>query len=251
MIGRTFKTDIADYETARPDYPPQITEWLNDEFSVNETSTILELGAGSGKLTPRIIASQPKEIIAVDTYVEMLDVLKKKFPNVDCRVGSAMAIPLEDESVDLVACGQCFHWFANEEALKEIYRVLKPNGKLALIWNIRDNSVPWVEKCSQLLEKCRGGPLNMFEKAAELFPGYGFTELKQSLFTSAKKYSIEDLHRLMNSFSSINRLPVEEKEKMHAELDEIIKTIPRAQNTDQVDFNILTVAYSSEKVPIN
>ncbi|CAB61776.1 trans-aconitate 3-methyltransferase [Schizosaccharomyces pombe] len=247
---KTFKTDVADYEAARPEYPIGITDWITDEFLIDETSIILELGAGTGKFTPRIIASHPKEIIAVDVYPEMLDVLRKKFPNVDCRAGSAMAIPLEDESVDLVLCAQCFHWFANEEAMKEIYRVLKPNGKLGLVWNTRDDTVPWIEKVSKILGRYRkDAPSFVSWKWAELFPGHGFGKLRYCAFPFSRCLTVEELHTLMNSFSFIYKLPEEEKEKVHAELDEIAKTIPRVQNTDQIKLCYQTMAFSSEKEP--
>ena len=68
----------------------------------------------------------------------------------------AESILLPDASVDAVTVGQAFHWFRGHEALSEIHRVLRPGGRLGLIWNFRDETVPWVAELTRIMEPHRG-----------------------------------------------------------------------------------------------
>lgn len=131
------------YERARPGYPADAVRWLAGPSPAD----VLDLGAGTGKLT-RALAALGHRVVAVDPLPEMLAQLAVAVPGVPALAGSAEAIPLEDASVDVVAVAQAFHWFDHGRALPEIARVLRPGGSLALVWNQRDESVPWVEELS-------------------------------------------------------------------------------------------------------
>lgn len=77
-------------------------------------------------------------------------------PGVDVRAGTSEAIPLPDASVDAVAVAQAFHWFASEQALAEIARVLTSTGRLGLVWNRRDLTLPLQAAISEIIEPHRG-----------------------------------------------------------------------------------------------
>jgi ubiquinone/menaquinone biosynthesis C-methylase UbiE len=104
-------------------------------------STVLDLGAGTGKLTRALLKSGVR-VVAVEPSEGMLGVLRLKSPEAEALLGSAEKIPLPDASVDAVTVAQAFHWFANDAALAEIHRVLRPGGALGLVWNRRDLSAP-------------------------------------------------------------------------------------------------------------
>jgi len=95
---------------------------------------VLDLGAGTGKLT-RVLADRYAHVIAVEPLDELRAILAERVPEADVLAASAESIPLGDASVDGVFAGQAFHWFANDVALAEISRVLRPSGALALLWN--------------------------------------------------------------------------------------------------------------------
>ncbi|EPX73767.1 methyltransferase [Schizosaccharomyces octosporus yFS286] len=244
-----YQTDIENYESGKPDFPIGLTDWLVDEFGVNEESTILDLGAGTGKLYPRINAAHPQKVMAVDSSEAMLKVLQKKYPAVESHLGSATQIPLPDESVDLILCGNSFHWFANAKALKEMHRVLKPKGALGLVWNVRDKSVSWVNKINELLDKYRSGsPYFGTWEWAQLFPGHGFQKFRTCVFPFSYCTTPENsIHRMVFSLSYMHALPEQEKAVVRAELDKIAETVPRVQNTDQIKFPYHTMAFSIEK----
>lgn len=95
---------------------------------------MLDLGAGTGKLT-RVLADRYARVIAVEPLDELRTILAGRVPQADLRAGVAEHIPVEDGELDGVFAAQAFHWFANDEAVREIARVLRPDGVLALLWN--------------------------------------------------------------------------------------------------------------------
>ena len=131
---------VADeYENARPGYPADAVAWLVGR----RQASVLDLGAGTGKLT-RSLEAAGHDVIAVDPSEPMLDRLIAASPQVRAVTGTAEAIPLQDDSVDVVTAAQAFHWFEPTRALPEIARVLRPSGHLALVWNHPDRTVEWV-----------------------------------------------------------------------------------------------------------
>jgi SAM-dependent methyltransferase len=138
---------VADaYDRARPSYPVEAARWLTGEGKL----TVLELGAGTGKLT-EVLVEAGHRVIATDPLPEMLTKLRARVVPFAVGVSGAEAIPAPSRSIDVVVCAQSFHWFDHDRALPEIARVLRPGGVLALVWNQRDESVPWVRRLGRLI----------------------------------------------------------------------------------------------------
>lgn len=91
-------------------------------------------------------------VIAVEPGEGMRQRFTEILPNVEVLAGTAEAIPTTDASADAVIAAQAFHWFEGYTTLREIHRVLKPWGRLGLIWNVRDESVDWVRKLTDIIE---------------------------------------------------------------------------------------------------
>mgnify|MGYP000864516200 CR=1 FL=1 len=106
----------AAYAAGRPDYPVALEAWLRRALGLGPGRVAVDLGAGTGKLLPRLLAVGA-DVIAVEPSPAMRSQLTQLFPHVDARAGRAEAIPLPDGSVDAVLCAQCFHWFSTKEAL--------------------------------------------------------------------------------------------------------------------------------------
>jgi SAM-dependent methyltransferase len=136
--NRAFSRAAAEYERGRPSWPPAILDLL----PVQRDATVLDLGAGTGKLTHTLV-DRYAHVIAVEPLDELRAILARRLPGAEVRAGAAEAIPLDDASVDAVFAGQAFHWFANDAAVAEIARVLRPGGVLALLWNV-PNGTPSV-----------------------------------------------------------------------------------------------------------
>ncbi len=147
---------VADaYERGRPSYPADAVAHLIQTFSISSSSTVLDLAAGTGKFTQLLVSSGAR-IIAVEPLEGMRAKLAAHNLGVEVVGGSAETMPLADTSVDLITIAQAFHWFANESALAEIHRVLRPGGGLALIWNRRDTTQPVQRALGALMEPYRG-----------------------------------------------------------------------------------------------
>jgi SAM-dependent methyltransferase len=138
------------YERGRPGYPAEAIDWIAERLGLREGRDVLDLAAGTGKLTRALVPTGAR-VIAVEPIDEMREQLFAALPDVDAFDGTAESIPLPDESVDAVTCGQAFHWFRAEQAFHEIHRVLRPGGGLALVWNMRDLSDPLQARIQEIL----------------------------------------------------------------------------------------------------
>jgi SAM-dependent methyltransferase len=140
--ARSFGAAAAEYARFRPDYPRAAVEWALRPVSGGQRVRLLDLGAGTGKLTASLL--EFGEVVAVEPDEDMLGELRSRFPEAQARVGAAEDIPLPDSSVDAVLVGQAWHWFDHDRALPEIARVLRSGGVLAVLWNNEDRRVDWV-----------------------------------------------------------------------------------------------------------
>ncbi len=138
------------YERGRPGYPAEAMAWIAERLEIGPGRNVLDLAAGTGKLT-RALVPFGGRVIAVEPIDEMREHLFAALPDVEAFDGTAEAIPLPDGSVDVVASAQAFHWFRADEALREIHRVLRPGGGLALVWNLRDLSDPLQARIQEIL----------------------------------------------------------------------------------------------------
>ena len=130
-FGRTAR----EYELGRPLWPEELLDRVCSELDLDATAAVLDLGAGTGKLT-RALVPRFARVIAVEPDAAMLGVLKDVVPGAEALLGSGEAIPVGDGEVDAVFSAEAFHWFASDESVAEIRRVLRPHGALVILWNI-------------------------------------------------------------------------------------------------------------------
>lgn len=140
------------YERGRPDYPRSAIDLLATRLPIRPGARVVELASGTGKLT-RALQSTGADLLAVEPTRGMRVVLARVLPALPVLAATAEALPLTDACADVVVVGQAFHWFRAEAALGEIARVLRPGGALALLWNRRDASVPWMARLGELLRE--------------------------------------------------------------------------------------------------
>jgi ubiquinone/menaquinone biosynthesis C-methylase UbiE len=140
LHASSFGAAAAAYAEHRPDYAQAAVRWA---LELAPGPRVLDLGAGTGKLTATLVALGA-EVIAVEPDSAMLTELRRALPAVCALPGSAEAIPLPDASVDAVLAANALHWFDRNVAGPEIARVLAPGGILAGLWNVMDNRVDWV-----------------------------------------------------------------------------------------------------------
>jgi SAM-dependent methyltransferase len=134
--ARGFQRGAAAYERGRPGYPRDAVQWLWRELGLGPERTVLDVGAGTGKLTRELVPSGAT-VIAVEPVTAMRSVLEQVVPEARALPGTAEALPVQDESIDAIVVAQAFHWFDVPAAAAEFHRVLRPGGRFGLIWNRR------------------------------------------------------------------------------------------------------------------
>lgn len=150
VAARGFEAGSAAYERGRPSYPAEAVTCLVEELSLGPTSLVVDLAAGTGKLT-RLLVGRGARVVAVEPVPAMREILVDKARGAGVVAGAAEALPLADASVDVLVAAQAFHWFDVGKALAEVARVVRPGGGLGMVWNDRDDSVPWVAELSALI----------------------------------------------------------------------------------------------------
>ena len=212
--NRAFGRAAAEYDRGRPSYPAT----LLDKLPLERDGSVLDLGAGTGKLT-RVLANRYAHVIAVEPLDELRAVLAERVREADVRAGAAEAVPLTDASVDAVFAGQAFHWFANDAAVGEIVRVLRPGGVLALLWNVPNGtpSVPeaYNTRLEALHEERRPEPPD--ENILERFP---FGEKHEEAVEHEQVSPRDDVLALAASVSWIAMR--DDREEILAELGELL-----------------------------
>jgi ubiquinone/menaquinone biosynthesis C-methylase UbiE len=143
------------YDRARPDYPDAGVDWLWGALGLATGDRLVDVGAGTGKLTAPL-AARGADVVAVEPVAAMRERLVAAVPTATAVDAAAEALPVADGSAAAVVAGQAFHWFANDGALAEFHRVLRPGGRLGLIWNRRRLDDPLQAAISGLLEPVRG-----------------------------------------------------------------------------------------------
>jgi ubiquinone/menaquinone biosynthesis C-methylase UbiE len=204
-----FDTAANAYESARPGYPPAAIEWLRIHLDLNERTTLVDLAAGTGKLT-RELAPLAGRTIAIEPVEGMRRKLHESLPEVDCTEGTAESIPLADDSVDAMTIAQAFHWFDSHQAAKEIHRVLKPAGHVAILWNKRDLTDPVQDGIEEIVSRYRRDTpsyrTSQWGGMRELFD-----ELATGRIPFAQELTREGLVERVASISFISDLAADEK----------------------------------------
>jgi len=238
--ARSFELVADVYERARPEYPAEAVAWLVAQLDLREGRTVLDLGAGTGKLT-RALVQTGARVIAVEPGEAMLGELRRVLPDVEALLGGAEAIPLDDDSVDAITVGQAFHWFRHDEAVPELHRVLRPGGALALVWNSRDQRRPLQREISGLIKPLVPAdrpPVGHSAQALESSDLFGSVEKRT--FPFVQQLDAEAVAERIASVSFVAAAPPDAR----AELDRRLREIVASQG-GVVDFAYLTEVYVS------
>ncbi len=211
--ARSFETVAADYERYRPDYPPEAIAWAAAQFGLVRGARVLDVGAGTGKLTRGLVAAG-FAVAAVEPGRAMLDELRRAVPEAEAHEAPAERIPLPDESCDAVFAAQCFHWFDRERAVPELRRVLKPGGGLALVWNWWDERDPFQKELGALVGYGGHEPY----REEELPGAPWFREVGRTVVETVMDSSPDALVGYLSTASGYVVAEPEEREKALAEV---------------------------------
>jgi len=239
-----FSTAAGAYAHGRPDYPAALKTWFKETLGITPGSTVVDLGAGTGKFT-RLLKSSDIDLVAVEPIEAMRAEFAKHLPDVRIIAGTAESIPLESGSAQALVCAQAFHWFSTEAALAEIHRVLQPNGRLGLIWNVRDESVDWMAAITNILSPYEGDTPRFRTGNWRLpFNGRHFSSPELTRFPYTQVGSAQEviIERFM-SVSFIATLPPAEKAKVVEQLQALIQSHPALRGRETIEVPYQTEAY--------
>ncbi|MDQ8045426.1 MAG: class I SAM-dependent methyltransferase [Solirubrobacteraceae bacterium] len=230
----SFGRAAAEYEWSRPTYPADAVDWMVPAGA----RVVLDLGAGTGKFT-RSLLGRGLEVIAVEPIAEMRAVIEEALPEVRALEGSAESIPLPDDSVDVITVAQAWHWVDQAVALPEVARVLRPGGTLAIVWNLRDDSTPWVERLSLIMGKSEAE--QTVSDGFTIGAPFGPTER----FHTSWAIPIEtaSLVDFVASRSYVITAPPAERDATLAAVQDLIDHDPDIGGTSRVDMPYGTLAF--------
>ena len=194
--SRSFETVAAEYERHRPEYPEEALRWAAEQLGLAERARVLDVGAGTGKLTRGLVALG-YEVVAVEPGRPMLEQLRKEVPEAEAVEGPAEAIALPDAGVDAAFAGQAFHWFDRERAVPELHRVIRPGGGLALLWNWWDDRDPLQHELAELIGYAGHSPFIDEELPAAPW----FREVGRTVVESADESSPDALAAMLATTS--------------------------------------------------
>ncbi|GGM39355.1 class I SAM-dependent methyltransferase [Dactylosporangium sucinum] len=220
------------YDRIRPQYPVEALNW-----ALPDKSDIVDLGAGTGILT-RQLRAQGHRVIAVEPD----DKMRQQIDG-DARAGRATAIPVDDATQDAVTAGQAYHWFATDEAHTEIARVLKQNGCFVPIWNVRDESVPWVADLSAVFDGHRGREAldERFLPGDQFGPRFGGAELRK--FSWSATHTADSLVELVQSRSFYLVSDEPNRRRLEQEVRELVK-----DHGERFELPYVTYVYRARKL---
>jgi SAM-dependent methyltransferase len=238
----TFGAHADAYERARPPWPERAARWLVPE----NAELVVELGAGTGKLTRSLAALGPR-VVAVEPDPRMLGVLRGL--GLEGVEGSAEAIPLDDGSADAVLAGSSLHWFELEPALREIQRVLRPGGRFGFGWNHRDVRNPAIARMSETISAARpeGTGWRGRDWAREVTEAGLFRDVEHELFEHVLELPRETLDDHLLSYATFASLPDAERTKVSTAVAEILDADSSVRAGGLLRLPFVVDAYRSDR----
>jgi SAM-dependent methyltransferase len=236
--ARSFD-EVADaYRRARPSYPAAAVAWVLERAP---GVRVVDLAAGTGKLTEVLVAGG-SEVIAVEPLDRMRAALQLTVPGVPALAGTAERIPLPSASADAVVVAQAFHWFDAPRALAEIARVLVPAGVVGLLWNLRDDRVPWVAELTRALDGA-GDVLSGSRGLGEVpITDPRFSDVERREFPNPEEFDRARLVEWALSTSSIATLAPADRETALDRIGHLADEHPDLRGRERFTMPYVTVA---------
>jgi ubiquinone/menaquinone biosynthesis C-methylase UbiE len=247
-----FSTRVENYIKYRPGYPPEVIELLEAECGLTPSSTIADVGSGTGILSEMFLKNG-NQVYGIEPNREMREAgerLLKAYTDFKSLEGTAEETRLNDESVDFVTAGQAFHWFDHERARREFLRILKAGGWVAFLWNERrTDTTPFLVDYEELL--IRYGTdygavnhANVDDRIIGSFFAPGDYRLK--IFDTRQAFDFESLKgRLLSS----SYTPEEGHPDYNPMLEELERVFQRHAINGEVAFEYDTKIYYGQLEP--
>jgi SAM-dependent methyltransferase len=234
------------YERARPSYPPDAVAWIVDALAITHGRDVADVAAGTGKFT-RLLAPTGAWIVAV----EPVEGMRARLPRMPVAAASAERLPFREESLDAITVAQAFHWFDATAALAEFHRVLRPGGRLALVWNARDRSVPWVDEVWSIMDRVeKRAPWRAHDewRDSAFVDTPWFGPLHEATFHHEQMLSPADVVERVRSVSHVAVLPPERRDAVLDEVRTLLRDDPATAGRDTLALPYRVDAFWAERI---
>ena len=240
-----FGAEADAYERARPSYPPDAVAWIVDALGISTGRIVADVAAGTGKFT-RLLEPTGAWVVAV----EPVEGMRARLPRMPVTAASAERLPFRGESLDAITVAQAFHWFDAPAALEEFHRVLRPRGRLALVWNARDRTVPWVDRVWSIMDRVeKRAPWRKHEEWHESAfvdtPWFG--PLHEATFRHEQVLTPDEVVDRIRSVSHVAVLPPDQQAAVLDEVRAVLDDDPATTGRAQVALPYRVDAYWTER----
>jgi ubiquinone/menaquinone biosynthesis C-methylase UbiE len=194
-----FSDRVEEYVKYRPTYPGVAIDAIVANLS---GAVVADIGAGTG-ISSRLLADRGLQVWAIEPNAAMIAGIADH-PQIKRQIAAAESTGLADQSVDLITAFQAFHWFKHDEALVEFHRILKPHGRIAVVWNDRDHSDAFSRRYGEVLQSISDKPVGierMIDTIALLQDSQLFTQVQQMTFHHKQHLDLAGLLGLAKSRS--------------------------------------------------
>nr|XP_022293120.1 uncharacterized methyltransferase-like C25B8.10 [Crassostrea virginica] len=265
-VHETAKSGFVDgdnYDQFRPTYTDEVVKVIASIITDRQTYKegdlqydCVELGAGTGKLTKKLLNELPESsrsrYLATEPMDGFLQTLKRNCPGLsNTKVCSADNIPVPTEKVKTVVAAQCFHWFANTASINEIHRILTPSGKFIMVWNNKDKKVPWIKDMGDILTRYYGDTPRFFSGKWKTFLEScpQFRCVRHDILPGfCPQWHYEDVIGHYCSISVVASLDNDEKERVKQEMRTVMDKHGLISEEHKVVVPFYTELYVTEKV---
>lgn len=232
------------YDQARPSYPVEAIEWALAAADP-PARRVADLGAGTGIMTRQLVGLG-YDVLAIEPDALMRQRLAATTPTATALAGTAEAVPLPDAGVDGAIAAQSYHWFDQDRAHAEIGRVVRPGGVFAAIWNLRDESLPWVAEFTAIVNGVPGKADDNHE-ATQFGPLFGTPEL--GLFEHTVAHTADSLVNLLRSRSYYLTASQDQKQDLEVRVRRLAERHPDLAGRAEFALRYVTRVYRAIRLP--
>jgi SAM-dependent methyltransferase len=239
-----------DYEAARPSYPPEAVAWFVEHLRIEPGRTVVDLAAGTGKLT-RLLAPTGANLIAAEPVAGMRAMFREVLPTVPIVATTAEQLAFRDGSLDAVTVAQAFHWFDEDRAIAALARAVRVGGRVGLVWNARDRSVPWVDRVWSIMDRVeKRAPWRDHEhwrdSAPREMPGFG--SLHSGEFRHEQAITPAAMVQRVASVSHVAVLPETQRESVLDEVRDVLGSDSQTRGLGELSVPYRVDCYWFERV---
>jgi SAM-dependent methyltransferase len=238
-----------DYEAARPSYPRDAVAWLVEHLRIEPGRKVVDLAAGTGKLT-RLLIPAGADLVAAEPVAGMRETFHAILPDVPIIASTAEQLAFRDDSLDAVTVAQAFHWFDDDRAIAALARAVKRGGRVGLVWNARDRSMPWVDAVWAIMDRVeKRAPWrdheNWRDSALRDMPGFG--PLHSGAFRHEQTVTPEAMVQRIASVSHVAVLAGPERSSVLDEVREVLRTDPLTRGRESLEVPYRVDCYWFER----